>query len=272
MIREMQIRNYSERTISSYVASISKLAKFYNQPVEEITIDQFKDFLQHRITIDEVSVAMINQSISAFKIVQQDVLERDWETIKIKRPRREKKLPVVLSNGEIASMINITKNLKHRTLIVLAYSTGMRRSEIKKMKAEHIDSQRMQVHVVHGKGKKARYTILSTKALELLRIYYKAEKPSTFLFEPAGKKNVYLSDSTLNNIVKQAAKKARIKKNVSFHTLRHSFATHMLENGINLRIIQQFLGHTSIRTTSVYLHVAQIDPAMVRSPLDDMEI
>lgn len=226
MIREMQIRNYSERTISSYVASISKLVKFYNQPVEEITIDQFKDFLQHRITIDEVSVAMIN----------------------------------------------ITKNLKHRTLIVLAYSTGMRRSEIKKMKAEHIDSQRMQVHVVHGKGKKARYTILSTKALELLRIYYKAEKPSTFLFEPAGKKNIYLSDSTLNNIVKQAAKKARIKKNVSFHTLRHSFATHMLENGINLRIIQQFLGHTSIRTTSVYLHVAQIDPAMVRSPLDDMEI
>lgn len=272
MIREMQIRNYSEKTIRSYVASISKLTQFFNQPVEEISVDQFKDFLHHRITIDEVSVSMVNQSISAFKIIQQDVLQRDWESIKIKRPRRERKLPVVLSVGEVASMINACKNLKHRTMIMLAYSTGMRRNEIKLLQPGHIDSERMQVRVVHGKGKKDRFTILSPKALELLRFYYQLHKPSSFLFEPSGKKDTHLSDGTLNLIVKRAANKAGIKKNVSFHTLRHSFATHMLEKGINIRIIQQFLGHTSIKTTSIYLHIARIDPSMVRSPLDDMDI
>jgi len=272
MIREMQIRNYSEKTIRSYIASISKLTQFFNQPVEEITINQFKDFLHHRIIVDKVSVSFVNQSISAFKIIQQDVLERDWESIKIKRPRRERRLPVVLSVGEVASMINATKNLKHRTMIMLAYSTGMRRNEIKLIKPGHIDSERMQVRVVHGKGKKDRFTILSPKALELLRFYYQLHKPSTFLFEPTKRKDTTLSGTTLNNIVKQAAKRAGIKKDISFHTLRHSFATHMLENGINIRIIQQFLGHTSIKTTSIYLHIARIDPSMVRSPLDDMDI
>lgn len=272
MIREMQIRNYGERTIQSYVASISKLTQFFNLPAEAITTHQFKEFLHHRIINDNVSVSLINQSISAFKIIQQDLLKRDWESIKIKRPRRERKLPVVLSVEEVAAMIKATPNLKHRALITLAYSTGMRRSEIKLLKPGHIDSARMQVRVVHGKGKKDRFTILSPKALELLRFYYQLHKPSTFMFEPSGKKNTPLSDTTLNIIVKRAAKKAGIKKNVSFHTLRHSFATHMLENGINIRIIQQFLGHTSIRTTSIYLHMAQIDPSMVRSPLDDMAI
>lgn len=272
MIREMQIRNYSEKTIRSYVASISKLTTFFNQPVEDISVDQFKDFLQHRITDDKVSVALVNQSISAFKIIQQDVLKRDWESIKIKRPRRERKLPVVLSVNEIASMINATKNIKHRTLLMLAYSTGMRRSEIMCLKPSHIDSERMQIRVVHGKGKKDRFTILSPKALELLRFYYQVYRPATFLFEPRGRKNHTLSSSTLNNIVKQAANRAGIRKEISFHTMRHSFATHMLENGTNIRIIQQFLGHTSIRTTSVYLHIARIDPSLVRSPLDDMNI
>ena len=272
MIREMQIRNYSKNTIQGYVASISKLTQFFNQPVEEITINQFKEFLHHRINVDNVSVSMVNQSISAFKIIQQDILKRDWESIKIKRPRRERKLPVVLSVGEVAALINACKNLKHRTMIMLAYSTGMRRNEIRLIKPGHIDSQRMQVRVVHGKGKKDRFTILSPKALELLRFYYQVFKPSVFLFEPAGRKDIPLSSTTLNNIVKQAAKRAGLKKEMSFHTLRHSFATHMLENGINIRIIQQFLGHTSIRTTSIYLHLAQIDPSMVRSPLDDMDI
>ncbi|MBN2763926.1 MAG: tyrosine-type recombinase/integrase [Bacteroidales bacterium] len=272
MIREMQIRNYSEKTIRSYVASISKLTIFFNLPVEDISVNQFKDFLQHRIAIDEVSVSMINQSISAFKIIQQDILKRDWESIKIKRPRRERKLPVVLSVDEVASMINATKNIKHRTLLMLAYSTGMRRSEIMYLKPTHIDSERMQVRIVHGKGKKDRFTLLSPKALKLLRFYYQIYKPATFLFEPQGRKNHTLSSSTLNNIVKQAANRAGIKKEISFHTMRHSFATHMLENGTNIRIIQQFLGHTSIRTTSVYLHIARIDPALVRSPLENMNI
>lgn len=272
MIREMQIRNYSQRTIESYLASISKLAKFYNQAVEDISIDQFKDFLHHRISIDKVSVSVINQSISAFKIIQKDLLGRDWEAIQIKRPRREKKLPIVLSTDEITKLINTAKNLKHKTLIALAYSTGMRRSEVKWLKPLHVDSKRMRVHVTNGKGKKARYTILSVKALELLRTYYSLERPSVFLFEPRGNSGKTLSDSTLNNIIKNTARKAGIHKDISFHTLRHSFATHLLEKGVNLRIIQQFMGHHSIKTTSVYLHIANINPNSISSPLDEMNI
>lgn len=272
MIREMQIRNYSQRTIKSYVASISKLAKFFNLPVEEITISQLKDYLHHRTTIEQVSVSMINQCISAFKIIQQDVLGRDWEPLKVKRPRREQKLPVVLSSGEVAAMISKTKNIKHKALISLAYSTGIRRQELQLMEAGHIDSKRMQVYVANGKGKKARYTLLSEKALTLLRDYYRADRPVRYLFEPNGRKGHVLSATTLNNIIKQAATRAGVTKKVSFHSLRHSFATHLLEKGVNLRIIQQFMGHHSIKTTSRYLHIARIDPAQVRSPLDDMNL
>lgn len=272
MIREMQIRNYSERTITTYTSLLSRLAIFYNLSVDQISIDQLKEFLHHKIINDKASVSVINQTISAFKILQKDVLGREWEAVKIKRPRIEKKLPVVLSMGEIADLIKNTKNLKHRAIIALAYSSGMRRSEIKNIKPCHIDSERMRIHVVNGKGKKDRYTILSEKALELLKIFYRFEKPLTFLFEPWGRKNECLGDTTLNNIVKHAASRAGIKKNISFHTLRHSFATHMLEKGINLRIIQQFMGHTSIKTTSVYLHIARINPNSIVSPLDNMDI
>jgi len=272
MIREMQIRNYSERTVTTYVSLLSRLAKFYNQPVDQISIDQLKDFLHHRITTDKVSVAVVNQTISAFRILQKDVLGQQWESFKIKRPRLEKKLPVVLSMDEIANLINKTINLKHRAIIALAYSSGMRRSEVKTILPGHIDSNRMRIHVINGKGKKDRYTLLAKKTLELLKMYYRFEKPSTYLFEPCGRRNQCLSDSTLNNIVKHAARRAGIKKNISFHTLRHSFATHMLEKGINLRIIQQFMGHTSIKTTSVYLHIAQFDPNSIASPLDSMDI
>lgn len=272
MIREMQIRNYSQRSIESYVASTSKLAKFFNRPVDEISIDEFKRYLHQRILQDKVSVSVINQAISAFKIVQVDLLGKEWEAIRVKRPRREKKLPLVLSLNEVESMINATHNIKHRALISLAYSSGMRRNEVKLLKPSHIDSERMRVYVAHGKGKKTRYTILSRKALGLLRTYFRLVKPDVFLFEPQGSNGKTLADNTLNRIVQNTALKANIKKGISFHTLRHSFATHLLEKGVNLRIIQQFMGHQSIKTTSIYLHVANVDPNNVVSPLDDMDI
>jgi len=272
MIREMQIRKYSERTIACYISSLSKLANYFNLSPDKISTEQFKDFLHSRITDDHISASMINQSISAFKILQTDVLGREWESIKIKRPRREKKLPVVLSTGEISKMISLTINIKHKALLALAYSSGLRRNEIQMIKAADIDSERMLIHVKTAKGKKQRYTILSKKALELLRIYYKTEKPSNYLFETKLKKGRSYAPETLNRIVKNAAEKAGIKKKISFHSLRHTFATHLLEKGINLRIIQQYMGHNSIKTTSMYLHVANIDNSQICSPLDDMDI
>lgn len=269
---EMELRNYSKRSIHTYGVLLSKLEEHFKLPLDQISIQQFKDYIHHRITTDCISVSMINQFISAFKILQVDLLKHEWETIKIKRPRREKKLPVVLSLSEVESLIRVTRNIKHKALLMLAYSSGLRRQEIQSIKPSAIDSARMQVHVVQGKGKKDRYTILSTKTLELLRMYYKYEKPSTFLFEAQGRKGIPLSETTLNCIVKKNAVKAGIKKQISFHTLRHCFATHLLEKGVNLRMIQQFMGHTSIKTTSGYLSLANINPASVFSPLDSMNV
>jgi len=272
VVYEMQLRNYSVCTIESYSKLLTKVEKNLELPLDKIGVEQFKSYLHQRIMQDEVSTSMVNQLISAYKILQVDVLKRDWQTITLKRPRREKKLPVVLSVEEVQRMILSTKNLKHRALIMLVYSAGLRRQEAQMIKAADIDSSRMQVRVVQGKGKKDRYTILSTKALEMLRQYYKMERPSKYLFESQGKKGQILSDTTLNNIVKKSAAKAGIRKNISFHTLRHCFATHLLESGVNIRLIQQFMGHTSIKTTTIYLHLANINPASVLSPMDSMNI
>ncbi len=267
----MQIRNYSERTVNTYIACLSKLAKYFDLSPDKISIDQFKDYLYHIVSVEELSVSTLNQTISAFKILRQDVLGLEWEPMRIKRPRREKKLPVVLTINEVLRMISLTTNLKHRSLISLAYSSGLRREETRTLKPTDIDSEGMRIHVVSGKGKKDRYTLLSKKALELLRIYYKTHRPQKYLFEPAGKKGKPMGAETINKIAKIAASRAGIKKAVSFHTLRHCFATHLLEKGINIRMIQQFMGHNSIKTTSIYLHIANIDPGSITSPLDDMD-
>lgn len=272
LVYEMQLRNYSPRTIICYGGLMSKLEKVLGITLDKITLTQFKDFLHRLITTEGISVSLVNQYVSAFKKVQEDVLNRNWEHFKIKRPRREKKLPIVLSLEEVERLISVTSNLKHKAILMLAYSSGMRREEVQKIKPSAIDSARMQVHVVQGKGKKDRYTILSVKALEALRTYYKAERPMTFLFEPLGKKGCSMSDGTLAHIVKNNARKASIKKKISFHTLRHCFATHLLEKGVNLRLIQQFMGHTSIKTTAGYLHLVHIDASSIVSPLDSMDI
>lgn len=272
LVYEMQLRNYSPRTIITYENVMSKLEKVSGCSLDKITLTKFKDYLHRLIIAEGISVSLVNQYLSAFKILQVDVLKRDWELFKIKRPRREKKLPVVLSVEEVERLISATSNLKHKAILMLAYSSGMRRQEVQKIKPSAIDSARMQVHVVQGKGKKDRYTILSAKALESLRTYYKAERPLTFLFEPMGKKGSLMSDQTMAHIVKNNARKAGIKKNISFHTLRHSFATHLLEQGVNLRLIQEFMGHVSLKTTAGYLHLVHIDASSVVSPLDSMNI
>lgn len=272
MIQEMCIRNYSKRTINTYVIALEKLTQHHQLAIEKITIEQLKAYLHHRITVDQVSTSMVNQIISAYKLYHVDVLKKDPVEIKIKRPRKERKLPVVLSIQEIERMITVTLNVKHRAIIALAYSSGLRKEELKYLKPENIDSSRMRVHIVRGKGNKSRYTMLSDKVLVLLRMYYNAVKPKNYLFESHQYKGQPLADSTLNRIIKIAAEKAGIKKRVYFHSLRHCFATHMLEKGVNLKSIQQLLGHHSIKTTTVYLSMANMNPESLKSPLEDMNI
>lgn len=272
LVFEMQYRNYSSSSIKTYRDLLLSVEKHFLKSIKEVTVDELKQYLHLRITQENVSVSLVNQTISAFKILQTDVLKREWNAFKIKRPRREKKLPEILSQEEIQKMISCTKNIKHKAIIMLAYSSGMRRQEIQQIKPSAIDSSRMQIHVVQGKGKKDRYTILSTKALEMLRIYYKVERPKTYLFEPQGKSNKPLSATTLQEIVKNSAEKAGIKKKISFHTLRHCFATHLIEQGVNVKLIQNFMGHKSLKTTSGYISLTNVSLSKVASPLDSMSI
>ena len=248
------------------------MVKVSGLPLETLSLSQFKDYL-HKVVIEKgLSASTVNQYISAFKIVQTDVLGREWEDFKIRRPRKSKRLPIVLSIEEMERLINVNRNLKHKAIIMLAYSAGLRRNELLNLLPNHIDSQRMQVRVMQGKGKKDRYTLLSRKTLEVLRIYYKSARPEKYLFEPQNSKGKPLSETTLAKIVKNKLELAGIKKAVSFHTLRHTFATHLLEQGVNLRLIQQFMGHTSLKTTTTYLHLTKLDPASVCSPLDNMKV
>lgn len=267
--RELQLRNYSPRTIHTYIELLQILSRATRLPIELVTVEDFKKYLHHRIIVDQVSTSTVNQLISAFKLLQTEVYSKKWEDFKIKRPRRDKKLPAVLSKQEVFKLLTTPKNLKHKTLLTLGYSAGLRKMEVLNLQPKDIDSARMRIIVKQGKGKKDRHTILSEKMLKLLRDYYKLYRPQTYLFEPQGNPGCKLSERTVNAIVKRNAKDAGIEKTVSFHTLRHCFATHLLESGCNLKIIQQLLGHNSLKTTMVYLHVADINPTSIVSPVDE---
>ena len=256
MISEMQIRNYSPRTITTYVSLIAALSRHYHISPEGISKQQFKDYIAYRIQHQNVSVSTVNQLIGAWKIFQTDILERKWEDFKVKRPRKEKKLPVVLSRFEALKLINVLPNIKHSTLLSLAYATGMRRSELLDLKPGHIDSQRKVIRVVAGKGHKQRQIPIHDSLIGILRNYYKKYQPTIFLFEGHIPGEKY-SATSFTNIVKNAAKKAGINKRVSPHVLRHSFATHMLEKGINLKKLQLILGHNGATVTFFHLHGRQ---------------
>jgi len=268
-LQEMQIRNYSPRTIRTYVSCLKSLSLFYGQPPDTISIDQIKEYLHHLIVNNHASTSLINQTISAVKVLHQGVLDLEWNSLKLKRPRREKRLPIVLSRNEINNLLTVTTNLKHKAILTIAYSAGLRMSELLNLKIQDIDSNRMQIRVCLGKGKKDRYTILSKTTLDLLRKYYKSYRPKDWLFEGFSH-NEYkqYSSTSVQKILKKACKKAKITKHIYLHCLRHSFATHLLEQGVSIQIIQQILGHSNARTTCIYLHVQQYSLANIQSPLD----
>jgi len=254
MLQEMRVRNYSEKTVTNYVAAISNLSKYFNLSPAKINREQVISYAYHLIRKKQVSVSTINQLISAWRILQVDVLGNKWEDFKLKRPRREKTIPQVLSQGEAIHLVNAPGNLKHRMILQLAYATGLRRAELLALKLTHIDSARNVLRVVLGKGKKSREVPVPDTLIVELRRYYKSFRPKTYLFEGYKPGSQY-SATSIERIVKRAAVKAGIKKDIYPHVLRHSFATHMLEKGVNLKRLQIILGHNSMKTTSVYLHL-----------------
>ncbi len=269
MLQEMQTRNYSERTIHCYLLCIKRLSLHFNCSPARLSIERVKTYLHFNVTHNQLSSVTINQIISAVKILFVDVLHRAWEPIMIKRPRREKKLPVIFSKQEITKLLDGVKNLKHKSIFITTYSAGLRLNEVRLLKPNDIDSDRMQIRAGNGKGKKTRLTLLSPNALTQLRDYYKRYRPLEYLFE-GRKPGDPISHRTIQKVFCDCVKRAVITKAVSFHSLRHSFATHLLEQGANLRLIQQLLGHNSLKTTSVYLHLSCFDPKQVSSPFDNL--
>lgn len=261
MEREMRIRNYSDRTVQTYLHSIEQVALHFQQAPGKVSINQFKTYLYHLINSQQASFSKINQIISAWKILQKDILGRDWEKVLIHRPRREKKLPTVLSPEEALALIDAPDNQKHRILLTLAYATGVRRNELLNIRLKDIDRERGLIKI-RGKGNKQREVALSKNLFNQLEEYYRRYRPSVFLIEGAEVGKSY-SESSMAHVVKSAASKAGIKKNVSPHILRHTFATHMLERGVNLKRLQLLLGHSSMKTTSIYLHLADLENAQI---------
>ncbi len=269
MQQEMQLRNYSNRTIVTYLSCISQLTKHLNIAPANLSSEQVKSYLLYLINERKLSKTTINQAISALKFLNEVVLKRDWIQMDLPRPKLPKDLPVVLSKEEIKRLLDVTINLKHRAAFTLAYSSGLRLGEVCHMRPQDIDSSRRQIRVFNGKGQKTRYTILSPSALSLLRECWNRYRPKTFLFE-GHEKGKPLANGTLQKAFKRNLVKSGIKKNACFHSLRHSFATHLLEQGVNLRIIQQLLGHRSIKTTTVYTHLVNFSPDQITSPFENL--
>jgi integrase/recombinase XerD len=211
-----------------------------------------------------------NRESNGVKFYYEKVLQREKEYYQIDRPHKERKLPDVLSKEEIGKMLKTTKNLKHKTIIALIYSCGLRRSESVKIKINDIDSKRMLIKIRGAKGKKDRYVQLSANILPLLRNYYRKEKPNIWIFEGADGKQY--SEISIYNVIKNAAKNAGIAKRVYPHILRHSYATHHLEQGTDLRFIQEWLGHDSSKTTEIYTHVSNNSFIKFKNPFDDITL
>ena len=269
MLQEMRVRNYSPNTITTYISLLAALARHFNKSPDLISSDELKDYLFKKIAQDQLSPSAINQIISAFRILQVDVLGKDWDPVKVKRPKMPKTLPVVFSKEEISAILASLKNRKHYCLVALTYAAGLRLNEVVNLKPADLDSSRMQIRISSGKGNKDRYTLFPAGLLDQLREYYRFYRPKTYLFEGIIPGQPY-SCRSAQVVLKNALLSTGISKDASFHTLRHSFATHLMEQGTSVRIIQDLLGHRSLKTTSVYLHVCKFDPSHIKSPLDTL--
>lgn len=265
--RYLQSKRYSPNTITTYSDALKSFLTFCKtKAIKEITNEDVIAYNNDYILKNKFSSSYQNQIVNALKLYFKNIHEKNIDIDKIHRPKREKVLPNVLSKEEVFKIIDLTQNLKHKTLLALLYSAGLRISEALAMKPHDIDSERMLIHIKHAKGKKDRYTLLSEKVLTLLREYYMIYKPKEFLFE--GSSGAQYSSRSAQTILKDAVKRAGINKRVSLHTLRHSFATHLLESGTDLRYIQDLLGHSSPKTTMIYTHVSSTSLKKIKNPFD----
>lgn len=266
----LRSKRYSESTIVTYSEALKSFFIFYNtKAIAEINNEDIIVYNNNYILKNKLSSSYQNQITNAIKLYFKTIRETKIEVDKIHRPKREKSLPNVLSKAEVKLILNAHSNIKHKMMLSLIYSCGLRCGELLALQPVHIDSNRNIILLKNAKGKKDRITPLSPKILEMLREYYKVYKPITYLFEGQKKGHPYDARS-LQLILKQALQKTGITKPVTLHWLRHSFATHLLESGTDLRYIQELLGHNSSKTTEIYTHVSTKSIQQIKSPFDDL--
>lgn len=270
--REIVLKGYSQSTYRTYVNEFRQfLVAIKNNPAEEFTPERLKDYLQYCFEKLHLSENTLHSRINALKFYYEQVLKKNKFFWAIPRPKKPRLLPKLLGEDELRRLFNALENKKHKAMLFTVYSAGLRVSEIVNMKLSHIDSDRMQIFVARAKGKKDRYVNLSPVLLDILRSYIRdyQPRPKVYLFESEQTQLPYPT-RTVQQIFSNAKKKAGIKKEVGIHSLRHSFATHLLEKGTDIKYIKDLLGHFNIKTTEIYLHVSRENLVNISSPFDDL--
>ncbi len=267
MLVDLQLSGAKPTTQRTYLREVENLARYFNKSPEQLGEDELKEYLLYLMRERRLSEGTFRFYVAGLKFLYRTTLKREWAVEKIRYPRAKRKLPVVLDLSEVQSLFAVTKNLKHKAILMMTYSSGLRVSETARLRLTDIDSKRMMVRIRQGKGGKDRYSILSQRALEQLRQYWHSYRPREWLLEGA-KKNDPITTHSIQLMFYAAKKRAGIRKPASIHTLRHSFATHLIEAGTSLHHVQMLLGHRSPTTTTVYLHVSRLNLAQVISPLD----
>ena len=275
MLEELQRRNYSPSTVRAYLYAVEEFARYFGKSPDKLNQEQLRQYQLHLLHDRKLTIGTIVGRIAALRFFFVRVLRRPYRQIDLIYPKRPERLPTVLSQEEVAQLLDSANNLLDYAMLMTLYATGMRRAELIRLKIEDIDSQRMIIHIRQGKGNRDRDVPLTPKLLKTLREYWRWMKPKTYLFpgmvhnwradKPITPKCVWLA-------VQDAAKRAGIKKRVSPHTLRHSWATHLLENGADLRAIQMLLGHVDLETTAVYLHLSRRHLQAVVNPVETMPV
>jgi integrase/recombinase XerD len=266
MIRELELRRMAPRTVDVYVLAVAQLAQHYGRSPDAISVEEIRSFLHYLITQKKVAFSTCNQKLAAIKFFYQHVLGQKDFSLHVPS-KRGARLPEPFSRGEVARILDTTRNLKHRAMLMTAYGGGLRVSELVRLEPRDIHSERMLIRVNQGKGRKDRYTLLSQRLLEELRAYWRAYQPQTWLF-PGRDQSHPMSVGSVKAMFTSSKQRAGIQHGHGIHSLRHSFATHLLEAGVSLPVIQRLMGHTSMSTTAKYLHVTSQHLAGVRSPLD----
>jgi len=278
MIQDLQLRGYADRTIEAYVHAVAQLAKFHHASPDGLTEEQIREYLLYLTTVKKVARATHTIALCGIKFFYQQTLRRDWTVLEVARPKGEKKLPVVLSRDEVWRILDQVRIAVYRVCLTTIYACGLRLMEGARLQVPDVDGERKLLHI-HGKGGKDRYVPLPDGTLTLLREHWRTCRNPLWLFPTGTRSHVaplndpavgHISRASLQSAFARAVKQSGVRKRAHVHTLRHSYATHLLEAGVNLRLIQEYLGHTSPRTTSIYTHLTREIRDAALSPINHL--